>query len=399
MELYDHQIEAIKKLKNGSILCGGVGSGKSRAALTYFFTKIANGRVPINGEGTYECPSTEINLYIITPAKKRDDKEWESELAPFLLSPETDGIVIDSWNNIQKYQNVYGAFFIFDEQHVTGYGKWTKSFIKICRKNKWILLSATPGDTWEDYLGVFIANGFCQNKREFDAKYCVFSPYVRYRKIQRYLRERELEKMRDSILVIMKDNRVTERHHIHKICEYNKSKYKTIWVNRWDIFDNEPIEEVAKAVYLIRKLVNSDASRFVELEKVLNEYDRVIIFYNFTYELNLLRAFLDRHKIKYSEWNGEKHEKIRTSARWAYLVQYVSGGEAWNCISTNCIVFFSQTYSYKQLEQACGRIDRMNTTYKDLYYIHFRSQSPIDRAIYSALSKKKNFNERAFYSK
>lgn len=399
MELYDYQIDAVNRLKNGSILCGNVGSGKSRVALMYYFTKIADGRVPINGEGKYECPSREVNLYIITPAKKRDDKEWESELAPFLMSPETDGIVIDSWNNIQKYKDVYGAFFIFDEQHVTGHGKWSKSFIKICRRNKWILLSATPGDKWEDYISIFIANGFCQNKTEFEAKYCVFSPFVSYKKIQSYLRERELEKMRDSILVIMKDVRVTERHHIHKICEYDRELYRTVWRDRWNPYDNEPIQEISKAMYLIRRVVNSDQSRFKMLEEVFSEFDRVIIFYNFDYELELLRKFLDNHNIGYSEWNGKKHEKIRNTKRWAYLVQYISGGEAWNCILTNCIVFFSQTYSYKQQEQACGRIDRMNTAYKDLYYYHFRSQSNIDRAIYKALSNKKDFNERAFYTK
>lgn len=399
MELYDYQIDAVNRLKNGSVLCGNVGSGKSRVALTYFFTKIANGKVPINGEGQYECPNVEINLYIITPAKKRDDKEWESELAPFLLSPERDGITIDSWNNIQKYKDVYGAFFIFDEQHVTGHGKWSKSFIRICRRNKWILLSATPGDKWEDYTSLFIAHGFCHNKTEFEAKYCVFSPYVKYKKIMRYSREYELQKLRDSILVIMKDVRTTIRHHIHKICDYDKERYTKVWKYRWDIYENEPILEISKAIYLIRRVVNTDPSRFEELEEIFKMFDRVIIFYNFTYELEMLREFLDEHKIGYSEWNGQKHEKIRETKRWAYLVQYISGGEAWNCILTNCIVFFSQTYSYRQQEQACGRIDRMNTAYKDLYYYHFRSQSQIDRAIHHALSNKKDFNERAFYSK
>ena len=399
MELYEHQVEGLKKLKNGSVLVGGTGSGKSRVALAYYYTRVLDGKLKINGDGEFKEPTKKVNLYIITPAVKRDNKEWEDELSHFLLSVDKDNIVIDSWNNIQKYKDVYGSFFIFDEQHVTGHGKWSKSFIKICRRNRWILLSATPGDKWEDYTSLFIANGLIQNKTEFEAKYCVFSPYVRYKKIQRYLRENELERMRDSILVIMKDNRVTEQHHIYKICDYDKEKYQLVWKYRWDPYESEPIEEITKAMYLIRRVVNSDDSRFEVLEEIFEQYDRVIIFYNFTYELELLRDFLDYHKIKYSERNGQKHEKIRESKRWAYLVQYASGGEAWNCTESNCIVFFSQTYSYKQQEQACGRIDRMNTAYKDLYYYHLRSQSNIDRAIYRALINKKDFNERAFYSK
>ena len=397
MELYDYQIDAVNRLKNGSILCGNVGSGKSRVALMYYFTKIADGRVPINGEGKYECPSREVNLYIITPAKKRDDKEWESELAPFLMSPETDGIVIDSWNNIQKYKDVYGAFFIFDEQHVTGHGKWSKSFIKICRRNKWILLSATPGDKWEDYISIFIANGFCQNKTEFEAKYCVFSPFVSYKKIQSYLRERELEKMRDSILVIMKDVRVTERHQIHKICEYDRDLYRTVWRDRWNPYDNEPIQEISKAMYLIRRVVNSDQSRFKMLEEVFSEFDRVIIFYNFDYELEAIKEFF-KDKIYIAEWNGHKHEKIPSKDSWIYLVQYAAGAEGWNCTETDTIIFYSQTYSYKTLVQAKGRIDRLNSPYKDLYYFHLKTRSSIDISISRALSSKKQFNEKKVFS-
>jgi len=399
MELYDYQVDAVNRLKNGSILCGGVGSGKSRVALTYYFLKIAGGEIPINGVGRYADMSNEVNLIIITPAKKRDDKEWELELSHFNLSVENDGIIIDSWNNIKKYQDIYGAFFIFDEQHVTGRGAWSKSFLKICKKNRWILLSATPGDKWEDYMTVFIANGFCRNRTEFEAKYCVFSPFVKYKKIQAYLREQELVSFRDRILIIMKDTRSTIRHHEYCISDYNKENYRKIWRDRWDIYEDVPIEEISKVMYLIRRVVNSDKSRLKIMDAIFKRFDRVIIFYNFTYELEMLREYLNQNGIPFSEWNGQKHEPIHNSNRWAYLVQYTSGGEAWNCVKTNCIVFFSQTYSYKQQEQACGRIDRMNTSYMDLYYIHIRSQSPIDRAIYCALSKKKDFNERAFYSK
>jgi len=399
MEFSEHQMSAVNRLKNGSVLCGNVGSGKSRTALMYYFTKIGNGSVVINGVGEYIKMATPRKLYIITPAKKRDDKEWELELTHFLLSVEKDDIVIDSWHNIQKYQNVVGAFFIFDEQHVTGGGKWSKAFIKISRRNKWILLSATPGDKWEDYTSLFIANGFVQNKTQFEAKYCTFDPYVKYKKINGYLREKELERMRDSILIIMKDNRKTIRHHLHRICEYNKEKYRIIWRQRWNIYDNEPIEEISKAVSLVRRLCNSDPSRFKILDDEFNKFDRIIIFYNFDYELELLQKYLQNRNIKFSEWNGHKHEAIRTGNRWAYLVQYVSGGEAWNCVTTNHIVFFSQTYSYRQMEQACGRIDRMNTTYTDLYFTHLRCQSPIDRGIFMALNRKEDFNERAFCSK
>ena len=37
MELRDYQLEAIGKMKNGCILNGGVGSGKSLTSLSYYY--------------------------------------------------------------------------------------------------------------------------------------------------------------------------------------------------------------------------------------------------------------------------------------------------------------------------------------------------------------------------
>ena len=158
--LYDYQMDAVKKMRNGCILNGGVGSGKSRTGLYYYFKEQGGSMDP-----DYIPMKNPRDLYIITTAMKRDSLEWEVELTPYLLSknPEVNyyrnKVVIDSWNNIKKYKDIYGAFFIFDEDRVTGKGAWVKTFLNIARKNQWIILSATPGDTWEQYIPVFMANG------------------------------------------------------------------------------------------------------------------------------------------------------------------------------------------------------------------------------------------------
>ena len=305
-------------------------------------------------------------------------------------------VTIDSWNNIKKYKNVYGAFFIFDEQRLVGSGAWVKAFFNIARKNQWILLSATPGDQWSDYIPVFVANGFFKNKTDFNNQHCVFSPYTKFPKIERYVGEKKLEMLRSKILVQMEDQRTTVRHNQYVIVDYDKELYRTVMKNRWDPYDNCPIEETGKLLYLIRKVCYSDYSRILALDKIVKDKKCCIIFYNFTYELNMLRAYAEESGIKYKEWNGEKHEELPKGESWLYLVQYSAGCEGWNCITTDTIVMFSQTYSYRMLEQASGRIDRMNTPFKDLYYYHFRSNAPIDIAIWRKLKDKKNFNERSF---
>lgn len=393
--LNPHQKEAINQMKNGSVLCGGVGSGKSRTALAYYIEKVCRG-----GKG-FE-PIFPKDLYIITTAKKRDSKDWEYEASYFYLSKNRDEsygkmrVVVDSWNNIKKYKSIYGAFFIFDEQRLVGNGVWVKTFLDIARKNQWILLSATPGDQWSDYIPIFVANGFYKNKTEFSNKHCVYSRFSKYPKIERYVGTKELERNRDAILIPLYDDRETIRHYESCIAEYDMNLYRTIMKDRWDPYENCPIEETGKLVYLLRRAANEHESRIEILDGILKDRHRCLVFYNFDYELEMLRSYANQNKVLYAELNGHKHEELPIGERWLYLIQYASGCEGWNCVTTDTTVFFSQNYSYRVLEQASGRIDRMNTPYKDLYYYQIRSRAPIDSAIWQKLKNKKSFNEGMF---
>ena len=397
--LYEHQRKAVEKMRNGCILNGGVGSGKSRTALYYYFTQ-NGGKIET---GKYIKMKKPKDLYIITTARKRDDLEWEGEMLPFLLSthPLEDDIyhnkvVVDSWNNIKKYDSVENAFFIFDEQRVVGYGAWSKAFIKIAKHNNWILLSATPGDCWSDYIPVFIANGFFKNKTEFNSEHVQFSRYTKYPQVERYLNTGRLIRLRNRILVDMDFNRKTTAHHEDIYVPYDISTYKDVIRNRWDIYKNEPIQQAAGLCYVLRRVVNTDERRAMTVLEILEKSPRVIIFYNFDYELDVLMNLAYGEGVEVAQWNGHKHQPVPDSKSWVYLVQYTAGCEGWNCIKTNTIIFYSQNYSYKVMEQASGRIDRLNTPYKDLYYYHLKSRSGIDLAISKALSKKKKFNERKF---
>ena len=398
--LYPYQKEAVNKMRNGCILNGGVGSGKSRTALYYYF-KEQGGNLE---NGKYiKMRDSARDLYIITTARKRDTLEWEGELIPFLLSTKEEDkiysckVCIDSWNNIKKYQNIYGSFFIFDEQRLVGSGAWVKAFYKIAKKNKWILLSATPGDCWSDYIPVFVANGFYRNKTEFEAEHIVYSRFTKYPKIDKYINTGRLIKQRNDILVNMDFKRQTIAHHENIYVSYDSDKFKYIVDKRWNPYKDEPIKQISELCYCLRRLVNEDDSRQIALAEILEKHTKAIIFYNFDYELEILRkmAYISGLEGNYeiAEWNGHNHQPIPTSENWVYLVQYSAGAEGWNCITTDTIIFYSLNYSYKILSQACGRIDRLNTPYMDLYYYHIKSRSGIDSAISRALSQKKTFNE------
>mgnify|MGYP003419002310 FL=1 len=401
--LYDYQIDAVKRMKNGCILNGGVGSGKSRTALAYYYLRNGGDPASLCGDNYIPMDDPPKDLYIITTARKRDTLEWDGDMAPFLLSTHTDvnlycnKVVVDSWNNITKYKEVTGAFFIFDEDRVTGSGVWVKSFLKIAKSNEWIILSATPGDTWQDYIPVFLANGFYKNKSEFIREHIVYSRFSKFPKVDRYLNTGRLIRLRNNILIDMDFHRDTIPHHEDVYVSYDISAYKDICRNRWNPWEDRPIENAAEFCYSLRKLVNTDEARQVALLQIIEEHPKAIIFYNFDYELDILKKLYYGEDFEIAEWNGHKHQEVPKGEKWVYLVQYTAGNEGWNCVRTDTIIFYSQNYSYKVMTQAAGRIDRLNTPYKDLYYYHIKSRSGIDLAISKALKNKKKFNERKFY--
>ena len=446
ISLYDHQLDALGRMKNGCILNGGVGSGKSRTGLAYYFTQ----------EGGELSPYKQMkphpkDLYIITTAQKRDNLEWEGELVPFLLSnhPERNTlygnkVIIDSWNNISKYKDVTGAFFIFDEDRVTGSGAWVKAFLKIAKVNKWIILSATAGDSWLDFIPVFVANGFYKNRTEFCRRHVVYSRFAKYPKVDNYLETGHLLRLKDSLLIDMDFDRKTVAHHEDVFVSYDIPKYKDTARTRTDPYHPgyvpctasdpkalcvgidilleevtpimpgwyyepndgdyvklvyKPLKNASELCYVWRKIVNTDESRQVALLEILEEKPRVIVFYNFDYERDILYDIAYGAAIEVAEWSGHKHQPIPDSDRWMYLVQYTAGNAGWNCIKTDTIVFYSQNYSYKVMQQAAGRIDRLNTPYTDLYYYHLKTRSGIDLAISKALKNKKTFNETRWVKK
>lgn len=399
IKLFGYQMDAVRRLHTGSILCSKVGSGKSLTALAYYY--IQNGGV-LNTKDfvPMDSDADRTPLYIITTAHKRDTFEWDKELVHFML--DRDKVVIDSWNNIEKYTKVTGSFFIFDEQRVVGKGKWVTSFLKIAKANDWILLSATPGDKWVDYIPVFIANGFYRNRTDFMDQHAM--SFDRYYHPTEFRNVGRLIRLRNRILVDMDFKGEAVSKHINIWVSYDMDKYKEIIRKRWDPWKDEPIENASQFCYCLRKVVNSDESRSTWILETMEKHPRVIIFYNFDYELEILRTMCEGLNLlnpgfEYAEWNGHKHQEIPMGDNWVYLVQYNAGAEGWNCIRTDTIIFYSQSYSYKTMIQAAGRIDRLNTPFKDLYYYHLKSKSGIDLAINKVLKSKKKFNERRFYER
>lgn len=374
-KLYPHQEEALKRIKPGSILNGGVGSGKTITSLVFVKQYHSSKR-----------------LYVITTAKKRDSKDWEEDAAKVGIKIEK----VDSWNNIKSYMHLENCFFIFDEQRVVGYSTWGRTFITIARKNKWILLSATPGDTWMEYMPTFIANGFYKNKTDFIDQHVEFDQWVKYPKIKAYHNVGKLMRFRNEILIPMHFERKTKRHRQFIRSTFDQELYDKVMKQRWNILEEKPIESGSELTKLLRYITATDEDRKFNAKFLMDIHDKLIVFYNFNYERDILIQIANELDKPYWEWNGHAHDNIPDRDSWLYLVQYTAGAEGWNCISTNTILFYSLNYSFKIIEQAEGRIDRLNTEYTDLEYYFLTSDAQIDKDIYKAVKTKEKFNESAW---
>ncbi len=356
-----------------------MGTGKSIAALAYV---------------SQTHPGKKI--VVITTAKKRDSGEWFADAMKMSLRSE---LHVDSWNNIKEYVD-WDAFFIFDEQRVVGSGAWVDAFYEITKRVDWILLTATPADTWMDLVPLFVANGFYKNKTEFNREHVVFSRFTKYPKVDRYVDEYILMKYRDAIYVEMYLERHTTRvDHVVDV-EFDLPEQQKIYRDRWNIEEEVPIKDAGEMMRLLRKSTNRHPSRLKALKKIMANHPKVIVFYNHNYELEILRTLMTELDIPTAEWNGHYHQDIPLEQdRWLYLVQYQAGSEGWNCVDTDTVVFYSLPYSYRNFHQAKGRIDRMNTPYEVMNYYILKSRSIIDQAIWRALHRKKNFQASAFAKK
>ena len=397
LQLYPEQISALRELQNGNVLDGGVGSGKSCTSLGYYFTKVQDGEIDPNTR--YYIPPSQLKdipLYIITTAQKRDKEEWFDEVVEWHVP--YNYATVDSWNNIAKYKNVKDAFFIFDEQKITGKGVWVKWFLKIAKSNQWILLSATPGDRWINYLPLFMANGFYRTRSEFTDRHVVYKPYMQFPVIDRYVDTEILEKYRSSILVHMKSKRCIPTRVLDVPCLFDVPRMTQLIKDRKYMGPEGlvPILNSSQLSYLCRLCANTDPSRLTALKEILDRHKKVLVFYNFTDELNAILASPLFKDIVIAQHNGKKHEKLPVGEQWLYICQYSSASEAWNCITTNCVVFFSLNHAWWQMTQAAGRIDRSNTPFNILYYYRLVSNSSIDYRILRALDEKANFNKNKF---
>lgn len=378
--LKPEQEATMLKLQSGNILVAGVGSGKTYMGIFWAARQRAN------------------KIIVITTAAKRDKIAPGHKKPDWQESLDNCGIrdyIVDSWNNIKKYDHCSQSVFLFDEAKQTGYGAWGKSFIKIAKNNKWIVMSATPADNFIHYMPTFVAHGFYRNKTDFYDQHVEFDKYAKYPKIKTIHGTARLEKLRKSITVVMEMPRHTKRHYRELVCDFDYELLKAIQTTHWNGYTEAPIETPSEMTQLLRRVVAIDPDRMKQARQVMKAVPRLIIFYNYNYELEILEHICEDIDKEYTSWNGKHHDLIPTSKQWIYLVQY-NASEGWECITTDSMMFYSPNYSWRAFEQCCGRIDRMNTKYTDLYYYSLISKSKIDKDVIKANKEKRNFNENGW---
>lgn len=403
VNLRQFQHECVQALRSGKVLAAGVGAGKSIMALYWYVTKCCTVRTSHNANGElFQIMPGSPDLVIITTAKKRDNHEWDDELYRYALHQGENSkkmgrvhVTIDSWNNITKYVDT-SAVFIFDEQRAIGSGAWSKAFVRIARRNPWVMLSATPADTWSDWCPIFVADGFYRNRTEFFRRHAVYSRYTKYPRIDRWIDEDYLNRCRDRVLVTCEVPRETERV-VHQLtCAYDKETVRKAMKTRWNPETEEPFLNATELCFYLRRVIDTDPTRLSYAAHVVRDHRKVIIFYTLRAELEQILKLEEVTGVPVYQYNGGRHDDLPQGNSWVYAVQFQAGSEGWNCTSCNTVLYWSLPYSYKQAEQAAGRIDRLDTSYKTLNYYIMRSFAPLDLGIIRALRNKENFNASGF---
>jgi len=130
--------------------------------------------------------------------------------------------------------------------------------------------------------------------------------------------------------------------------------------------------------------------------------DRLIVFYNFTAELEAMQDILldedfEDYSKRFSVVNGKlkalkNYENKNNSITF---IQYQAGAMGLNLQKANRIIYFTPPLSSELFEQSKKRIHRINQT-KTCFYYYLTCKGSVEEKIYKTLAMRRDFTEALF---
>lgn len=413
--LFDYQKEAIENYKEKSFNLSDTGVGKTVMALGSFIeSKCKKLLVICLAPKVVDFAEDGVLMNVdITPLNRGSKKNKE-------LLAESDKVAI-SFESVWRIPEFLkwvdeDTFIIIDESHKVANtsSKVTKYVMKLSKKAKYTYLcTATPisNGKYEQYypqlkmLGVY--NG---TKKEY------YNMFVdermtrmggsQFMQITGYRNIDLLENMVNQCSVNYKrDKPYLPEDYVYKTKKpamFNKLKK-----NRMYKTDNGEVIELDNSSKLFNALrcvshgfllgINKQVSKepFERLQAILETHnnERVVIFYNYNIELEMLKQLLSKLKRPTSEYNGARKDLKEFKGKYngVVLAHYKSASTGINdFVISNVMVFNSLPLSSIELTQSKGRIDRQGQGKKPMYYFII-PDTPVEKKIFEQITNGKDF--------
>lgn len=415
IELLPNQIESIKHWKEKPFDLSDAGVGKTYSALGAYLQSGCSKLLVI-------CLAPKVADFAedgalmdidITPLNKGTKKNKE-------LLAQSDKVAI-SFESVWRITELLkwvdkDTFIIVDEAHKVGVttSKVTKFVMKLTKKTKYVrLLTATPvsnGKLENYYPQLYMLNVFRKPKKEFEELFVIKQMRqmgsMRFMQIVGYQNEHLLNDMINSVAVRFKrDKDYFPEDYVLKTKK--PAMYAKLKKNRMYKADNGEVIELDNSSKLFNAMrcvshgfllgINKQVSKepFERLNQILETHndERIVIFYNYNVELEMLKQVLDKLKRPYSQYNGASKDlkSFKDKDNGVVLAHYKSASTGINdFVIANVTIYNSMPLESINYEQSKARTDRYGQTKKPLYY-HIVPETPTEKKIFETVTNGKDF--------
>lgn len=280
--------------------------------------------------------------------------------------------------------------------------KRSKFILKRLQPSNVILLSGTPTSgkyerLWSqmNLLGWNISKKmyYAQyvDMQIFDDGYPIIKGYKNVDRLKRKMREHGCVFMKsEEVLNLPTQNFITVN--VPESKEYKKFKKSGIIITK----DYELVGDTTLTKLLYSRMLcghyNADKVKAFK-DLVDSTDDRLIVFYNFNDELEVLKSAVEDKPISIINGQTKDLTAYENSYNSVTFVQYQAGAMGLNLQKANKIIYFTPPLSSELFEQSKKRIHRIGQEQACFYY---QLTSGIEHRIYSTLKMRKDYTDKLF---
>lgn len=373
---------------------------KDRNRVAYYLD-MGLGKTFVAGE-----KATELGKPVLVVCQKSKITDWDEHFRKYYRLPITVINYDLIWRR-KEYLEWRGYTLILDEASLikNEMAKRTQYILNLQPTNV-ILLSGTPtGGRYEELWSQCRLLGWNISKKLFYNHYIItekidaggfpITKVVGYRNVDRLK-----QKLRQHGAVFLKSEEVLdlpEQVEVETMVEPTK-EYRQFRRDRYlTIQQTELVGDTSlKQLLYERQLCGRyNQNKIAVLKDLLDSTnDRMVIFYNFTAEFNLIKTLTDR-PISFINGGGTDLINYEICCDSLTLVQYQAGAMGHNLERANIIVYFTLPLSSELFEQSRKRIHRIGQT-RTCFYYYLLTRKSVEEKILRVLRQRRDFTDALF---